>query len=529
MLVNTTVAFLIRPENLSLAAVLGVIYFLLPWAINYVQLRRLKTPSVDVPVINLRGEDFDGAAEYYLYHFKEILEQGYGRFKGLYNKGAFQVWGIDGYIVIVSPEYLEELNALGTDTLDFHSASQKRIIGDYEWLRIADELEAHTILTDLTRNIGNLLPNIHKEIEHAISTEWPSCPEWTPVKVWPSMFRTMALVISLMIVGPELSRDEYWLNTMISFVEDVFVGGWQLKKHSLFMRPIMARGLVPGIRRVWQHQENARRLIVPMISRRRAEKARAEAAGEKYVKPQDMVYWLSEGAAKTVPPRSDANVAELCLMMNFAALHAATVTLTNIVFDLAARPEYIAPLRDEYSTAKARYGGFTEKQAILVNSLSRLDSFMKESQRMNPGTLTTFSRLVRRDVQLSSGLVLPAGTHILAPAAMISLDGNVYKDPLQFQGFRFHDQRIADEDSMYAKQFTTTSPQQMHFGYGRQACPGRFFASAVIKCITMHILETFDLKLVDQAAGRPKNALKGAMNMPSETAEIMMVQRGSGK
>lgn len=373
--------------------------------------------------------------------------------------------------------------------------------------------------------LGNLLPNIHKEIEHAIATEWPSCPEWTPVKVWPSMFRTMALVISLMIVGPELSRDEYWLRTMISFVEDVFVGGWQLKKYSLFMRPIVARGLVPGIRRVWRHQENARRLIVPMIARRRAEKARAEAAGEQYVKPQDMVYWLAEGAAKTVPPRSDANVAELCLMMNFAALHAATVTLTNIVFDLAARPEYVAPLREEYSAAKAKYGGFTEKQAILVNSLSRLDSFMKESQRMNPGTLTTFSRLVRRDIQLSSGLVLPAGTHILAPAAMISLDGNVYKDPLQFQGFRFHEQRTADEDSMYAKQFTTTSPQQMHFGYGRQACPGRFFASAVIKCITMHILETFDLKLVDHAAGRPKNAIKGAMNMPSETAEIMMVRR----
>ncbi|KAH6621651.1 cytochrome P450 [Chaetomium sp. MPI-SDFR-AT-0129] len=526
MLVTTTVAFLARPEVLGAAAILAIAYFLLPWAINYVQLQRLKKPAVDVPVLNLKGKSFDEAAEYYLYHFKEILQQGYDRFKTVYKKGAFQVWGIDGYIVIVSPQYLEELNALGTDTLDFHSASQKRIIGEYEWLRIADELEAHTILTDLTRNIGNLLPNIHKEIEHALATEWPDCPEWRPVKVWPSMFRTMALVISLMIVGPELSRDEYWLSTMINFVEDVFVGGWQLKKYSLFMRPIVARGLVPGIRSVWRHQENARRLIVPMIERRRAEKARAEAAGEDYVKPQDMVYWLAEGAAKTNPPRSDANVAELCLMMNFAALHAATVTLTNIVFDLAARPEYIAPLREEYAAAKAKYGGgLTDKQAILVNSLSRLDSFMKESQRMNPGTLTTFSRLVRRDIHLSSGLHLPAGTHILVPAAMISLDGDVYEDPLQFRGFRFHEQRAAAEDTMYAKQFTTTSPQQMHFGYGRQACPGRFFASAVIKCITMHLLEEFDLKLIDPKAGRPQNAIKGAMNIPSETAEIMMVRR----
>lgn len=154
MLVTTTVAFLARPEVLGAAALLATAYFLLPWAINYVQLQRLKTPAVDVPVLNLKGKSFDEAAEYYLYHFKEILQQGYDRFKTVYKKGAFQVWGIDGYIVIVSPEYLEELNALGTDTLDFHSASQKRIIGEYEWLRIADELEAHTILTDLTRNIG---------------------------------------------------------------------------------------------------------------------------------------------------------------------------------------------------------------------------------------------------------------------------------------------------------------------------------------------------------------------------------------
>lgn len=338
----------------------------------------------------------------------------------------------------------------------------------------------------------------------------------------------MALVISLMLVGPELSRDEDWLSTMNDFVNQVFVGGWQLKKYSLFMRPIVARGLIPGIRQVWKHQDAARKFIVPMIQKRREAQAKAEATGEVYEKPQDMVYWLMEGAKKTNPPRSDGNVAELCLMMNFAALHAAAVTLTNIVFDLAARPEYIAPLREEYAAANTKYGGFTEKQAILINSLSKLDSFMKESQRMNPGTLTTFSRLVRKDITLSSGLHLPADTHILVPAAMVSLDPSIYDNPLQFDGFRFHKEREhAVGGDIYKKQFTSTSPQQMHFGFGRQACPGRFFASAVIKCITMHFLEEFDVRLVDEAGGRPKNTLKGAMNIPSETAEVMLIRRGT--
>ncbi|KKA25527.1 Cytochrome P450 monooxygenase [Rasamsonia emersonii CBS 393.64] len=59
----------------------------------------------------------------------------------------------------------------------------------------------------------------------------------------------------------------------------------------------------------------------------------------------------------------------------------------------------------------------------------------------------------------------------------------------------------------------------------RQACPGRFFAAATIKVIVMRLLEEFDLKLVDEKAGRPKNRIKGAMSFPSETAEIMFRRR----
>lgn len=107
---------------------------------------------------------------------------------------------------------------------------------------------------------------------------------------------------------------------------------------------------------------------------------------------------------------------------------------------------------------------------------------------------------------------------------MISLDPENYPSPLEFQGFRFHEKRLASEESQYKDQFTTTSPRQMHFGYGRQACPGRFFASAAIKCIVIHILEEFDIKLVDES-GRPKNNIKGGMSVTSETMEAMFLRR----
>ncbi|EPE26982.1 Cytochrome P450 [Glarea lozoyensis ATCC 20868] len=491
---------------------------------RYLRLRRLQTPQVDVPVINLGADrNFDDAHEKYLYHFKDLLQEGYQKSK----HGVYQVWSLDGYILIVTPDLVEELNALGTEVLDFHAASQRRVIGEYEWLKITDSMEAHTILTDLTRQIGTILPSINKEIEYAMECEFPKCQDWTPLAVHPKMLRIMSLVVSLMIVGPTLSRNEEWLMTMAKFVEGIFIAGWELKKYSQFVRPLISRGLVPGVRGVWKQQAVARRLLIPMIRSRRAAEAHAQATGSKYQKPNDMVQWLMDNGAKASPTRTDKNLAELCLVVVFAALHAATQTLVNIVLDLAAHQEYVDQIREEYRTARAKYSGLDDKQALLVNSLSKLDSFMKESQRLNPATLTSFSRLVRRPVTLSTGLHLPAGTHILVPAAMVSLDPVLYPSPNEFRGFRFHEKRASatTADDAHKDQFTTTSPRTMHFGYGRQACPGRFFASAAIKSILVHLLEEFDLRLIDPSAGRPKNMIKGGMNLPSETVELMFRRR----
>ena len=65
----------------------------------------------------------------------------------------------------------------------------------------------------------------------------------------------------------------------------------------------------------------------------------------------------------------------------------------------------------------------------------------------------------------------------------------------------------------------------MHFGHGRQACPGKFFASYEIKSILPHVLSTFDIALVDEKEGRPKNICSGAMVAPDETAKILFRRR----
>lgn len=48
------------------------------------------------------------------------------------------------------------------------------MVGDYTWVQIADDLEAHTILTDLTRNISKILPDLQSEVEQVFQELIPA-------------------------------------------------------------------------------------------------------------------------------------------------------------------------------------------------------------------------------------------------------------------------------------------------------------------------------------------------------------------
>ena len=59
------------------------------------------------------------------------------------------------------------------------------------------------------------------------------------------------------------------------------------------------------------------------------------------------------------------------------------MTLSNVLYDLAAHPEYAIVLRDEIERISAEEpGGKLRKKTM--PKLKKLDSFIKESQRVNP-------------------------------------------------------------------------------------------------------------------------------------------------
>ena len=298
------------------------------------------------------------------------------------------------------------------------------------------------------------------------------------------------------------------------------MGAGTLKMVPGVLRPIVAL-FNPYLRRIRRHRRTAREILVPEIERRRANALQdVKETGEQR---EDMIEWLEEASSgdESAPER----IADRQLGLSFAATHGTTNLIVNAVYDLAARwDEYGPELRREIEDAQGQDGGVMSKMTPSI--LSKLDSFIKESQRMNPGSArkpqcymawmlkqkadsasstVSFNRKVKKQHVLTDGTVLQPSAYLAVASAPLAMSEAYHSDPTIFDGFRFHRLRTQSESSTStAHQFTTTGPGSLMFGHGKHACPGRFFAGLEAKLIMAYLIRNFDLSL-EPGVGRPPN------------------------
>lgn len=89
------------------------------------------------------------------------------------------------------------------------------------------------------------------------------------------------------------------------------------------------------------------------------------------------------------------------------------------------------------------------------------------------------------------------------------MDPTIYPEPEKFDGFRHDKMRQADPEAAKRHQFTSVNSHSTNFGFGRMACPGRFFADNEIKLIVAYLLMHYDFKLPSGQTERYKNIEMG--------------------
>ena len=260
----------------------------------------------------------------------------------------------------------------------------------------------------------------------------------------------------------------------------------------------------------------AKKLLVPEIERRRRAMVGADPKTN-----DNLLSWMLEIA--TPAESSPRDLAHLQVVMALASIHTSQMNAVHVLYDLAARPEYLSELRGEIAELVRDDGPWRAWQKPSFAKLRKLDSFIRESQRLNPPSLLSCHRVMLTDHVCADGGVLPRDAHVCLPASAIQNSPDTTPDPDVFDGLRYYKMRQRPGEA-HLHQFVSTQTNVLNFGHGRYACPGRFFAALEIKNLLVRLIMDYDWRLPD-GQGRPANLTAHEFVFPNPDAVIHVKKR----
>jgi ent-kaurene oxidase len=198
--------------------------------------------------------------------------------------------------------------------------------------------------------------------------------DWTPVKFQPFALRAIARISGRAFVGPDINRQEQWMDTSINFAIHVFIAVVKLQFFPEWARPV-AQHLVSELRQIRKDIDIATDMLQPVIEERlRDMKMPSYKEG-----PDDLIQWLAEALPEDEKTDYRAQ-AHVQLILAAASIHTTNNLVTDCIYDLAAHPEVQDMLREEARQVLEVEEGWTRKESMA--KLKKLDSFMKETQRL---------------------------------------------------------------------------------------------------------------------------------------------------
>lgn len=300
-----------------------------------------------------------------------LIREGYEKYKDSF----FKVSGND--LLIVPNKYLAELASMPPEKLSLNTA----IVDAFQRLHsitavITDNsLQSRMLTSRLTPKLGLHVPLVQEQFRKYLPLELPATEkEWTSINALNLARRMVHRGVATQFVT-ELAEDEEYLPTAISYSENGFKHNFLLRVFPDWAKPVVAR-LLPTSWCVDWALTRAKRMVIPIIRERR----RREQEDPSYEKPDDFLQYLMDGGQEI----DDVETTVQRLMVTYLGSGPSTIiAVAQVLFDLCAHPEYVEPLRQE-ALEVLRKGGYT-RQALA--GMKKMDSFMRESQRLSPPTL----------------------------------------------------------------------------------------------------------------------------------------------
>ncbi|KAG8809005.1 hypothetical protein FRC17_003657 [Serendipita sp. 399] len=172
----------------------------------------------------------------------------------------------------------------------------------------------------------------------------------------------------------------------------------------------------------------------------------------------------------------------------------------HALYYVVTYPEYVEELKEEIQLVNGD-GPLAYRS---LEHLHKLDSFLRETQRLSGMSDFSIARIALHDYEFSNGVKVPKGEMVFGIGNPVHHDPAVYDDPLEFKPFRFYELAQAEATGKRTKQYDmiSPSPQFLAWGLGRHACPGRWYASMVVKHLMVYIITNYDVKLPESGKGK---------------------------
>lgn len=137
------------------------------------------------------------------------------------------------------------------------------------------------------------------------------------------VLRIVAMGSGRIFIGPELCRNEKYLDTAINFTIDTMKAVFIVSYMPVWLRPALTP-FVPFVRTLYRRLREANELYRPVVAARR--RAAKNAPSDK---PDDMLSWLIDEQIKA-GIEDDQDLVEKQIGASFAAVHTTTQTMTHM-------------------------------------------------------------------------------------------------------------------------------------------------------------------------------------------------------
>ncbi|KAF3005247.1 hypothetical protein E8E14_004686 [Neopestalotiopsis sp. 37M] len=415
----------------------------------------------------LHGFDVKKAAkrrEQYTNNARSLLTSGYLKFKD-------QIFGVDthqGIKWILPPRLIEEIS--NHPNMSFQSSLDEDLLIDYTMMGGVKSEALSFFKKNVITNLGQFIPEFQDLIEEYLHEMMGDPKDWSPTNMYPIMLRILGILTARVMMGTSAPHDKHWVTLTTDYV-------------------------LSGINyRIVQKQLDGGRKIIAQAVKEAKEQ---DSEGLPPPKPPHVMWEFSREPQASTQKAIDRYLRE---QMNLAVggIHTTSSVATQTIFQLVAHPEFIPILRREVVEATERCGGKLDKAALW--SMSRLDSFIRETHRLASPNLTTLQRRVLVGTTLSDGTFLPKGSKLEFATHAIHRDEAYFQNGESFDGLRFF--RMRQEDPGAKQHYVTAKNDYLGWGIGRSACPGRFLADVEIKLLIAYILLHYDLKAPENNAQR---------------------------